>query len=201
MQTRIDADRGERFQIEVLQVRRRRLQDHLKLVVVLQPVGIFAVAAVLRPPRRLHIGRIPWPRAKRAQGGRGMEGAGAHFHVVGLQDHAAVIGPITLQRQDQSLERAFRAHMRGRESIVGSGLRVRGGRGARDRIGGDRSRNQGEARKPGAEPCEIGRALARAIGAGDGVAPQRRNLPDRAASATRARRASSNSWLTLTAVR
>ena len=59
VQMRIDADRGQRFQIELLKVRRRRLQDHLELVIVLQPVGVFAVAAVLRPPRRLHIGRVP----------------------------------------------------------------------------------------------------------------------------------------------
>ena len=31
-----------------------------------------------------------------------MEGAGAHFHVVGLQDHAALRGPEMLQGQDQS---------------------------------------------------------------------------------------------------
>ena len=113
VQRGIDADRGERFQIELLNVRRRRLQDHLELVIMLQPVGVFAVAAVLGPPRRLHIGRVPPLRAERAQRGGGMKGAGADFHVVGLQDHAALVGPEALQRQDQSLERAFRAHMRG----------------------------------------------------------------------------------------
>src|SRR3546814_14776220 len=33
-----------------------------------------------------------------------MEGAGADFHVVWLQDHAALARPIGLQRQDQVLE-------------------------------------------------------------------------------------------------
>ena len=42
-----------------------------------------------------------------------MKGAGADFHVIGLQDHAALVRPEALQRQDQSLERTFRAHMRG----------------------------------------------------------------------------------------
>jgi hypothetical protein len=50
---------------------------------------------------------------KRAQGGRGMEGAGADLHVVGLQDHAAVVRPIALQCQDQSLERALETHVGG----------------------------------------------------------------------------------------
>jgi hypothetical protein len=46
-----------------------------------------------------------------------MKGAGADLHVVGLQDDAALVGPEALQRQDQALKRAFRAHMSGQ--IVG----------------------------------------------------------------------------------
>ena len=107
------------FEIELLQVRRRRLQDDLELVVVLQPVRVLAVAAVLRPARGLHIGGLPRLRPQRAQRRRRMERAGADLHVVGLQDDAALLGPEALQRQDQTLERAFRAHvglrMRSRE--------------------------------------------------------------------------------------
>jgi hypothetical protein len=33
-----------------------------------------------------------------------MERAGAHLHVVGLEDHAALRGPEPLERQDQALE-------------------------------------------------------------------------------------------------
>ena len=95
----------ERFEIELLQVLRRRLQDHLKLVIVLQPVRVLAIAPVLRPARGLHIGGVPGLRPERAQRGGGMEGAGADFHVIGLQDDAALLGPEILQRQDQPLER------------------------------------------------------------------------------------------------
>jgi hypothetical protein len=35
-----------------------------------------------------------------------MEGAGAHLHVVGLQDDAAALGPEALQGKDEALERA-----------------------------------------------------------------------------------------------
>ena len=139
---RIDADRGERFQIELLEVRRRRLQDHLELVVVLQPVRVLAVAAVLRPARGLHIGRVPRLGPERAQRGRRMEGAGAHFHVIGLQDHAALIRPEALQRQDQALERAFRAHM-GRQGVH---RRIRSSRGVLKRAGPYR-RGRGESRR------------------------------------------------------
>ena len=37
-----------------------------------------------------------------------MERAGAHLHVVRLQDHAALLGPVFLQREDQVLEGAGR---------------------------------------------------------------------------------------------
>src|SRR5262245_26559635 len=81
---------------------------------MLHAVGVLAVAAVLRPARRLHIGGVPRLGPERAQRGRGMEGAGADLHVVGLQDHAAVVRPIALQRQDQALERTLRTHMGGK---------------------------------------------------------------------------------------
>ena len=112
VQRRVHADRRQRFEIKLLDIRRRRLQDHLELGVMLQPVGIFTIAAVLWSPRRLHIGGVPGFRTKCAKRRGRVKCARAHFHVVGLQENAAVIGPITLQRQDQSLERAFRAHVR-----------------------------------------------------------------------------------------
>ena len=43
-----------------------------------------------------------------------MKRAGADLHVIGLQDDAAVIRPIALQRQDQSLERARGTQMDGK---------------------------------------------------------------------------------------
>ena len=92
------------LQVEVLAVRRRRLQQHLELVVVLQPVGVLAVAAVGRPARRLHVGAAPGLGPERAQGRRRMEGAGADLHVVGLQDDAAALRPERLQRQNEGLE-------------------------------------------------------------------------------------------------
>jgi hypothetical protein len=52
----IDAERAQRLEVEILDVVRRGLQDHLILVVVLQAVRVLAVATVLRAARRLHVG-------------------------------------------------------------------------------------------------------------------------------------------------
>ena len=100
----IDADHLERFEIEILNVGRRRLQDDLKLIVVLQSVRVLAVAAILRPARRLHIGGVPRFRSERTQCRRRMKSPRSHFHVVRLQNDATPIRPILLQGEDQSLE-------------------------------------------------------------------------------------------------
>ena len=42
-----------------------------------------------------------------------MERAGAHLHVVGLQDHAALLAPELLQRQDQVLKQLGRSQAGG----------------------------------------------------------------------------------------
>lgn len=85
---------------------------------MLQAVGIVAVAAILGTARGLHISGIPRLGAKCAQGGRRMEGARPHFHVVGLQQDATLTRPIGLQREDQVLKRRSRGDSGGRHRKV-----------------------------------------------------------------------------------
>jgi hypothetical protein len=101
---RVDAQGVEALEVEFLEVVRRWLDDDLELIEVLHAVGIVAVAPIGRPPRRLHIGRLPGLAPKGAERGRRVEGAGAHLHVVGLQQDAALARPIALQGEDKVLE-------------------------------------------------------------------------------------------------
>jgi hypothetical protein len=101
---RIDADRLEAAEVELLQVRRVGLQDHLVLIIVLQPVGVFAVTAVGRAAAGLDVGGVPRLRPERAQRGRRMECARAHPHVIRLQDQAALRAPVIVEREDHVLE-------------------------------------------------------------------------------------------------
>src|SRR5690606_28961025 len=55
----VHADAAQRFQVQLLNIGRVRLEHHLELVVVLQAVGVFAVAAVGGPAGRLHVGGVP----------------------------------------------------------------------------------------------------------------------------------------------
>src|SRR3990170_4175138 len=100
----VDADGDEAVEIELLDVGGRGLQGHLELIIVLEPVRVFAVAAVLGAAARLHIGGAPRLGPKRAQGGGGMKGRSPHLHVVRLEDDAALIGPEALEPEDQVLE-------------------------------------------------------------------------------------------------
>ena len=55
----VDAQRAQAVDVELLDVARRGLEHHLVLVVVLQAVGVVAVAAVLGAARRLDVGGVP----------------------------------------------------------------------------------------------------------------------------------------------
>ena len=94
----------EAVEVKFLNVQGGRLHDDLELVVVLEAVGVFTVAAVGGASGRLDVGHLPGLRPEDAQEGGGVEGACAHFDVVGLLDHAALVRPEFLQRHNQFLK-------------------------------------------------------------------------------------------------
>jgi hypothetical protein len=110
----IEANGEERLQVKLLNIGRRRLQDDLILVIMLQTVRVFTIASVLGAARGLHIGGFPRLWAESAQGRRGMEGASAHLHVIGLENDTALVRPEILQGEDEALERARRMHVCGK---------------------------------------------------------------------------------------
>ena len=100
----INAQTAKRIKIQLLNVFWRRFQDDLKLIVMLQPVGVFAVAAVRRSPAGLHVGGVPALRPDGSEKSRGVKGAGAHFEVQRLQNNTTLFGPELLKRHDQPLK-------------------------------------------------------------------------------------------------
>ena len=79
-----------------------RLEGDLELVIVLQAVGVVAVAAVFGAAAGLDVGGKPRFWAERAQASGGMGGTGADFHVERLDDGAAFVCPECLQFEDDS---------------------------------------------------------------------------------------------------
>ena len=100
----VQADGGQRTQVELLGVDRRGLDEHLELIVVLHAVGVLAVAAVGGTAAGLCIAGAPLGGTERAQRGRGMEGTGTDLGVIGLHDDAALLAPVLLEAQDDVLE-------------------------------------------------------------------------------------------------
>ena len=100
----VQANGGQRTQVELLGVDRRGLDEHLELIVVLHAVGVLAVAAVGGTAARLRIAGAPLGGTERAQRGRGMEGTGTDLGVIGLHNDAALLAPVLLEAQDDVLE-------------------------------------------------------------------------------------------------
>ena len=100
----VEAEPFQALQVHGLHILGRRLDHHLVLVVVLQPVGVLAVASVRGPAAGLDVGRLPRFRAEGAEQGGGVEGAGAHLHVVGLEHNAAGGGPVAVQSGNNILK-------------------------------------------------------------------------------------------------
>ena len=94
---RVDAEAPQRLEVQLQDVRGGRLEDHLVLVVVLQAVRVLPVAAVGRPAGRLHVRRLPRLRAQGPQESGRVKRARPHFHIVGLQHNATLLGPVTAE--------------------------------------------------------------------------------------------------------
>ena len=108
---RVDADRQQRLQVDLLRIPRIGFKDHLKLVVLLQTVGILAVAGVIWPDGRFDVGYAPRFRPEDTQEGGRVHRARPDLGVVGLPDQAAPFGPEMLQGQDDGLHRPAAFHL------------------------------------------------------------------------------------------
>src|SRR5882672_1226221 len=100
----LDANSTEALEVEVLDVYGRRLEDHLKLRMLVEAIGIFAVAAVGGPTTRLHVADAIGVEAKDTEKGFRMHRAGADFDIVRLLEDAALLYPKLGELQDQILE-------------------------------------------------------------------------------------------------
>src|SRR5262249_10872146 len=121
----VETEGGERSEIQLKNVRRRGLEHHLKLMMLMEPVWIFAVATILRPARRLHVGCPPRFGAERAQEGRGVRGACPDFNIVGLQQGATLLAPVILERGNHLLKGQHSAK-EAREGLDFTGWLARG---------------------------------------------------------------------------
>jgi hypothetical protein len=100
----VNSERSEGVEVEVKDVHGGGLHYYLELVIVLEPIGVLAVAAVGWTTGGLYIGNVPGFGSKDAKEGGRIEGAGPFLAVIGLLNNAPLFCPIPLQREYQILK-------------------------------------------------------------------------------------------------
>jgi len=104
MVKRIDAEGLQTVEIDLLDIKRRRFDKDLILIIVLEPIGVLSIAAIRRPARRFDIGNLPRLRAQDPEEGSRIERPCPNLQIIGLLDDASLICPESFQRKDQFLE-------------------------------------------------------------------------------------------------
>ena len=93
----------ETVQVQRLDRVHARLDDHLVLIIVLQPVGIFTVPSIGRTTARLDVCRTPGLRPQGTQKSGRVEGTGALFQIIRLTNDTVVFRPKLMKREDKIL--------------------------------------------------------------------------------------------------
>lgn len=112
MLERVDPDHPQAFEIELLNIGRAWLQDHLILVIMLKPVGVLTITAIGWAAARLNEGGAPWLWPQRAQRGCGVKCTRSHLHIVRLKDEAALRAPEIMESEDHVLKAMGRIAVR-----------------------------------------------------------------------------------------
>src|ERR1700730_9481266 len=105
MLLKIDSNRGEALEVNVLDINRRRFEDDLKLQVLVQPVGILAAAPVGERTARLRVRDAIRGRSEHAKESFGVHGPCPDFHIIRLLQYATLPRPKLRQFQNQILKR------------------------------------------------------------------------------------------------
>src|ERR1051326_4949759 len=110
MLAQINADRGQRFQVKFLHICRWRLQDHLQLCVLIQSIGIFAIAPIRRTSRGLDVSDLVWNGPQDAKKRLRRHRSRSHFYIIRLLQNASPPRPKGLEAQNQLLKCERRGH-------------------------------------------------------------------------------------------
>src|SRR5207302_8583943 len=92
------------FQINILNIIGGRLENDLKLVMLLDSIGIFAITSIGWSSTGLHIGNRIGLGTKDAKEGFRIHGTGPFLHIVGHLDHTALLCPKTQERKEKVLK-------------------------------------------------------------------------------------------------
>ncbi len=92
------------IEIKFLGVARVWLDNNLELVEHLHPVGVVAVATIVRAKRGFDVSHVPWFRSQDAQHRGRVVRPRRHRLVIRLPEGVAQLSPVLLQGEDDLLE-------------------------------------------------------------------------------------------------
>ena len=101
---RVNPEAGEALKVKFLNIVRRRLHDHLELMMLIETIRVVSIASVRRAARGLHIGDIPRLRPQNAQERPRAHRPCALFYIIGLGEDTALPRPELLQCEDNLLK-------------------------------------------------------------------------------------------------
>ena len=101
---RVNAERFQRFKIQLLRIPRVGLEDHLKLRMQLKAIRILAITPIIGADRWLDVRHVPRFGSEHAQEGGRVHRPRAYLGVVRLGDEASVRRPELLEVEDDGLE-------------------------------------------------------------------------------------------------
>jgi hypothetical protein len=100
----IDAKGLQTIEVDFLNVERRRFDDDLILIIVLEAIGILTISTIGWTARWFNISHPPWLRAQDPEEGCRVESPGTYLNIIRLLNHTSLICPESLKGKDQLLK-------------------------------------------------------------------------------------------------
>src|ERR1700722_369116 len=108
---RMQAERLQTLQINILHIVRRRFQNDLILEVVLHAIWIFTIAPISWSSAGIGRGHFPGLRTKHSQERARTHGGSAFLNIESLHDGTTATAPKRIQRMNHLLERETTGHL------------------------------------------------------------------------------------------
>jgi hypothetical protein len=96
----INAEGLQALEVDLLNIFGRGFDDDLILIIVLEPIGILPVTAIRGAAGRLHISDLPRFGTQNPEKSGRVKSPSAHFEIIGLLNHTALVRPESLQGKD-----------------------------------------------------------------------------------------------------
>lgn len=104
MKSRVEEDGIEGKKIKIMKVWRRRIDEKMIMIIMMEKVRILEIEEIFRKERRMKIGRIKGIWKKRKKSSRRMESKGEKLNVVRLKNGEKVLRKVIMESKDKKMK-------------------------------------------------------------------------------------------------